>query len=214
MMTETLLAHWRANAHSNINATIVPDGCRDLIVKIIPGECPKWHVSQLYDQSTLIKINAGSSMMGFRLKPGVQIDEDKLLASLSENHLDWHDIVIQLQNFTHRTTSVEEALYGLALEVTSTKNAAKEMGVHQRTLQRLLLRKTGRSPVYWMMLARVRRAARAVSEPTSLVEIADRLGYADQAHMSREFRRWLNISPSALRRRPDIIQQLNASGYD
>lgn len=153
-------------------------------------------------------------MMGFRLKPGVQIDEGKLLASLSENQLDVNDIVTQLQNFTQRGNSVEEALYGLALELGSTKDAAREMGIHQRTLQRLMLRETGRSPVYWMLLARMRRAARAVSEPIPLVEIADRWGYADQAHMSREFRRWLNLSPSALRRRPDIIQQLNASGYD
>ena len=62
-------------------------------------------------------------------------------------------------------------------------------------------------------LARIRGAARAMRESLPLVEIAFMHGYADQAHMSREFRRWLNVSPTRLRANSRRLDLIDGSGF-
>ncbi len=213
-MIENLLAEWKAISRSDTTFIVVPDGCRDLIMKSTVGERPRWFVSSLYDQAEKVSMKADSMMVGFRMKPGVCIDKKGLLASISDSGVDNDELFCRLSDFTHRKNSVEEALGCLAFDVESVAHAAKHIGVHQRTLQRLLIKETERPPIYWMMLARMRRAARAILEPIPLIEIADMSGYADQSHMNREFKRWLGISPSALRNAPDIVRNLSDAGYD
>jgi len=213
-MSSNLLAVWKSTSKSDTDVLIMPDGCRDLIMKIVEGNRPEWFVSSLYDQAKSVSIQAGSIMTGFRLKPGVYIREKALLNSIPGNLDDAHEISNRLDDFTHHKSFVEEALDCLASEVKSVTHAASELGVSQRTLQRLLLQETSRPPVYWMMLARVRRTARSILEPIPLIEIADMFGYSDQAHMSREFKRWFNMSPSDLRNKPDILEQLFNTGHD
>ncbi len=215
---ENLLAVWTTESKSDTTVVIAPDGCQDIIMRSTVGEKHQWFVSSLYDQANTVSVKAGSRMMGLRMKPGVRIDEQKLLTSILQipghHYLDMSELCCRLYSFTDRKRSVEDALDCLASEVNSIAHAAKRIGVSQRCLQRLLIRETGRSPIYWMLLVRMRRAARALLEPTPLVEIADRFGYADQAHMSRECKRWFGMSPSGLRCMPEIIKQLNDVGYD
>jgi len=64
-----------------------------------------------------------------------------------------------------------------------------------------------------MLLARVRKSARAVLGPRPLAEIAVNHRYADQAHMSREFKRWLNISPLKTKFEIEVLKQLSQPGY-
>jgi len=87
------------------------------------------------------------------------------------------------------------------------------LGVSSRTLQRLICKETDRAPAYWILLARARRAAREMVEPTSLADIAETHGYADQSHMTREFKRWFDLSPSVMRNTPNILDQLFNRGY-
>lgn len=209
-----LLAKWEFSTDIDSTAIIVPDGCRDLILQVNEGDSPRWLISSLYDQSESISIQARSVMTGFRLKPGVGIKNERLLKSISNTYFDDDEILNRIDDFTYRSYGVAEALEYLASGVKSVACAATEIGVSQRTLQRLLSRETSRSPIYWLMLARVRRAARALAEPIPLIEIADTFGYSDQAHMSREFKHWFNASPSALRQSPAILNQLNHLGYD
>jgi len=213
-MIENLLAVWTAKPRSTTTSIVLPDGCRDLIVKTVAGEKPQWFVTSLYDQAKAVSLKGGSEMTGFRMKPGVRIEKSKLLMSVQNQYNDINEISCRLFDFTRRKHSVTDALDCLVSDVGSVAHAAKLLGNSQRTLQRLLIKETGRSPSYWLMLARIRKAARAVAEPVPLAEIADRSGYADQSHMSREFRRWFDISPSALRNKPEYIHQLNSSGYD
>lgn len=213
-MSNNILSLWNSSSKSKIAAIIVPDGCRDLIMKVVDGGRPKWFVSPMFDQTKMISIEANSILSGYRIKPGVYIAEKALLKSIQENNNNVDDISNQLTDYTIRSHSVEEALNCLATDVSSVRQAAKKLGVSSRTLQRLIALETDRSPTYWILLARVRRAARALIESSSLADIAEMHGYADQSHMSREFKRWFDITPSTMRSTPSILRQLCKRGYD
>ena len=121
------------------------------------------------------------------------------------------DLASRLESFTELKRELDQALSCLASDVSSIAQAANLLGVSVRTLHRYILQGTGRSPLFWLRLARVRKAGRAVmssctlaeslaeSQAESLAEIAFDHGFSDQAHMSREFRKWLSITPSGLR---------------
>ncbi len=212
-MAQTILQAWQAAPHTNRIATIIPDGCRDLIMRCTPGKRPHWFLSDLQDHTYTVPIGSGVVIKGFRLQPGVRIDEAGLLASVQHRHLDFTDTCCRISSFSRRSALVAEALDHLASDVVSVAGAARNLAVSQRSLQRLLIGQTGRPPAYWMMLARLRKCARAALEPFPLAQIAAMHGYADQAHMSRDFKRWLGTTPSRLRHDSQRRDQLNAPGY-
>jgi AraC-like DNA-binding protein len=213
-MTGCIASIWSGQSTIASSAIIIPDGCRDLIVKIKEGYAPHWFVSPLFDQSQNIQIEANTSTMGFRLKPGVDIAENDLLAVIMDNKLDIGELENTLNEFTHLNASIEEALDCLASDVASIHQASIMLGVSSRTLQRHVIKKTARSPSYWFQLARVRKAAKHLTSISSqsLVEVADQYGYSDQSHMCREFNRWFRCSPKSLINTPEIYDQLKVSG--
>jgi AraC-like DNA-binding protein len=81
-------------------------------------------------------------------------------------------------------------------------------GIGQRTLQRMFLHYAGVSPIWVIRRYRLLEAAEAVrnGERVSWAEVAADLGYADQAHLIRDFRAATGQTPAAyassLRSRP------------
>jgi len=71
-------------------------------------------------------------------------------------------------------------------------------GITARSLQRLFADYVGVSPKWVMRRARLHEAAeRADSgEPVDWAELAADLGYADQAHLTRDFTVTLGVSPA------------------
>src|SRR3990167_2943268 len=82
-----------------------------------------------------------------------------------------------------------------------------------RSVGRLLLSGSGRTPVYWKRLARLRRSAQALSSDAPLAELAVDHGFSDQAHMTREFRRWLGTTPARAQASASWRFLLAQSGY-
>jgi AraC-like DNA-binding protein len=212
-MCEILLAEWQFTSAYDSNAYVIPDGCRDLIMRLTPGEKPDWFISSLAGSTCGVPISAGVIMRGFRLQPGVQFCEEQLLACVVSQPADSHDILSRLADSVRLSVSVTEALECLASDVETVAQAAYDLGVSPRSLQRLLARETGQPPVFWFQLARVRKSARAIMTSHALADTASRYGYADQAHMSREFRRWLGVSPANMRTETEIQEQLQHAGY-
>jgi len=78
-------------------------------------------------------------------------------------------------------------------------NVAPVLGVQKRTLQRRL---SAAGLTFRRLLDTARRHAAQRLLPdrsVSIGEIAQQLGYRDQAHFSRAFRRWTGKSPSQYR---------------
>ncbi|HEY1571840.1 MAG TPA: helix-turn-helix transcriptional regulator [Pseudonocardiaceae bacterium] len=76
---------------------------------------------------------------------------------------------------------------------------AERSGVTPRSLQRMFLRYAGVSPTWVLRRYRLIDAAEAVrdGEQVAWAELADRLGYADQAHLIRDFRAAIGQTPAA-----------------
>lgn len=208
-----LLAVWCLRAERAATALIVPDGCRDLIVKRPAGQRPYWFMSSLEDRTCAVPVGKGDVFTGYRLRPGAGVDVAGLYRSIRGDELSDHDICAGLDGFTRLSGRLADALACLASGVGSVAAAARLVGVGQRTLQRMIISETGRPPVFWLQLARVRTAGRAVRGAPSLAAVAFAHGYADQAHMSRDFRRWLDISPAGLRNGATQGEQLFQPGF-
>lgn len=69
-------------------------------------------------------------------------------------------------------------------------------GLHERTLQRLCARRLGVTPHWLIRRRRLQEAAhRLRHDAAALSDLAASLGYADQAHFSRDFRRVTGWTP-------------------
>lgn len=79
---------------------------------------------------------------------------------------------------------------------------AARLGMSRRQLGRLFQERIGITPKSLGRLGRFQRALRAIdgNPQTSLASVSARTGYFDQAHMSRDFRRFAGTTPAGYRR--------------
>lgn len=180
---------------------------------MLPDAPPQWFVSSLDDTAYAVESEAGELFVGYRLRPGAQVDETALLASICDrSEPDLTRTLSLLDECVCLDDRLVEALSSLS-SASSVTDATRQLGVSERSLERLLMMNTERTPSYWRSLARVRRAARAMSGHESLSAIAFDCGYTDQAHLNRDFQRWFGTSPSVFRRSPDLHATVADSGF-
>ncbi|MFT3775854.1 MAG: helix-turn-helix domain-containing protein [Minicystis sp.] len=77
------------------------------------------------------------------------------------------------------------------------EDMARELGLGTRTLERVLMNGLGISPKRLIRLARLRHLLGALRDRRheTLAELAHACGYADQAHMNRDFRKLTGRAP-------------------
>ena len=87
--------------------------------------------------------------------------------------------------------------------ITSVGALARATGLGQRVLQRLFREQVGASPKWVIRRTRLQEVADRIErgEATDLARLATELGYADQAHLTRDFRDAVGVSPGRLRAR-------------
>lgn len=86
-------------------------------------------------------------------------------------------------------------------EVTRVSELARESGLSERTLQRLVEQRLGLSPKWLIQRRRLHDAVGTLkSGPPNLAEVAVELGYADQAHFTRDFTTVVGMTPGAFLR--------------
>lgn len=86
---------------------------------------------------------------------------------------------------------------------------ASSMNLSPRQFERVFLRQVGVSPKAFARQQRFAQAAKvllcAAAPPSTLADVAQHCGYADQAHMARDFRAFAGLAPSALALRLDAV---------
>ena len=86
--------------------------------------------------------------------------------------------------------------------LTHVAQLCERFGVSERSLQRLLRRRLGLSPKWLIQRRRLHEASeRLRAGPGDLAGVAHDLGYADQAHFTRDFRRVTGMTPGSFARR-------------
>lgn len=210
--TSLVRERWAWTALAETSTLVLPDGCRDVIVSVPASGAPRVWVSPRDDTARSVRAARGDHFAGYRLHPAAILDERALCA------LAWAEVAddrvrAALDAHARVDDALAAALDALA-RADSVAAARRVVGVTERTLERWVCARTARTPSWWQGLARVRRAAASLHEPRSLATLAARHGYADQSHMSRAFQRWFQMSPGAMRRRPDLLAVLREAAHD
>jgi AraC-like DNA-binding protein len=88
------------------------------------------------------------------------------------------------------------------LELVRVDALEARMGLSTRALQRLFRRHVGAPPKFVIRRARLQEAAVRLErgEPLTLADLAAELGYADQAHLARDFKHAVRLPPAAFAR--------------
>jgi AraC-like DNA-binding protein len=104
------------------------------------------------------------------------------------------------------TTRVRDMVERMATDRTllRVEQVASVLGVDARSLQRLFRKYVGLSPKWVLQRYRLQEAAELLAQgPRDLAKLALELGYFDQAHFSRDFRRFVGRSPGSYARASD-----------
>lgn len=213
-MNTPILSVWEHKFTAQSIAKIIPDGCRDILFWAGSKQRPIWTVTSLDNHPYNAQIETGAYLKGYRLQPGALINTQELLRSLDSRECNTLGIGERINSFCTTSPDVEEAMACLGAPTSNSVNhAANTLGVSMRTLQRLINAATGRTPAAWLSLSRARRIARILPTAKNLAETAFDFGYADQAHMSREVKRWFGTSPAKIPFDNAVLEQLGQPGF-
>jgi AraC-like DNA-binding protein len=104
---------------------------------------------------------------------------------------------------TPASVAVERARELLTAQVAdppSLRELADAVGANRFVLLRGFRRRFGVTPWAFVLRLRVERARALLGRGQDIVEVAHALGFADQSHLSRTFKRTIGLSPAAYRR--------------
>lgn len=211
--SDCLLAAWTHSGTQRSSELVIPDGCQDVIIEVHGDEAARYFISELSNTAYSVELCADVFLMGFRLKPGTSFNEHGLSAYAA--HHDFLSLLTgdRLDEFCTRSPVIVQALDCLGSGVSSIADAARDLGVSTRTLQREVKQGTGVTPQFWLSLSRARRACRSLNRFDRLADVADAFGYSDQSHMTREVRRWFGVTPSSISPGTAVYSRLCDSGY-
>lgn len=196
----------------------VPDGCIELIRRhagrsIWRREQPPLFVTGLALRPATLRFSGDARFTGIRLWPwGWHALDGDRCANFAD---DWHAVaedsplaalltndVAQLPRLIAAFAGHMQSPIDAIRHVDSVGALARTSGLPPRQLQRIFARETGMPPRSYLRLLRFRDAVVGVQgDASALADTAAASGYADQAHMTREFRALGGLSPSTARRR-------------
>lgn len=184
------------------SSTVFPDGCRDLILTETGS-----FTTELDLTPRLTNLRSGARLTGFRLRPGVAL-------APSDTRPDGSDIDA-IRRFLETHAIRDPATEDIITALSGGDDDPATLGhsdAARRSLQRRFQRRGLPPPQVWRGLARARRAAMLLNGPLPLAEIALICGYSDQAHLTRECRRWFGAPPARLRKDRTALTILSQPG--
>lgn len=99
---------------------------------------------------------------------------------------------------------VDQAIRWMSLQfyqAISVEHMAKSLGYHRTHLSKMFKRKTGKSPMQYLLAIRMEKAQELLlSTSLTIDEIASSVGYQDSLYFSKQFRQWCGLSPTGYRK--------------
>jgi AraC-like DNA-binding protein len=218
---------WSGQAGWARRFRLLPDGCADLfwdgeaLAALAPSRFARASRLQSHGRTAGLRLRAGlaGAVLGVPLRslpngpvrlamPWGALGElaERRLAratSLSEQRAIIEQIVAcRLDDGDEPDDVVVEAANALKSPDVSIADVARSSGLGERELRRRFASHVGMGPKAFQLTARfaelVRRLPDLVAGRTSIAALASELGYADQAHMTRECLRISGSTPGAL----------------
>ncbi|MFI1924341.1 MULTISPECIES: AraC family transcriptional regulator [unclassified Streptomyces] len=122
-----------------------------------------------------------------------------LLTALARRHSTARPVCDTIPGAEHLTQAVRTRLADELLAPPSLADLAADLGLSRYQLLRAFRTTTGMPPYAWLAQYRVARARGLLESGLRPAEVAGLVGFADQAHLTRWFRRVLGVTPAAYR---------------
>jgi len=198
-------------APAEASSSLIPaDGCFDLIVEEDAHGRRSAFVYTPVTSAHWVASAAGTRVLGIRVRPGfgaALVDCERELQRLVAR--DERDEPTALDHLEALVVSATSAVVppGLIREFVAMAQAAAgshrlttaSTGGAERELQRACRRWLGLTPKSFLRIERAWAARGAIREGQPLAAVAADLGYADQAHLTREIRQLFGVTPRELR---------------
>jgi AraC-like DNA-binding protein len=204
-------------------SSIIPDGCADIMVYddapphvAGPDATTRWLTLPEGTVITGIRLRPGTVQAVCGCDAGLIVDGGAPLSDLAPGAAWLHQRLLSATSLEHRH-AVLEAWVRTALRRYATRDhavaaacrrltanpqaevgdVARRFGWTARTIHRHFRAACGYGPKHFQRIMRIQRAIRIVhaTAPARLTDVAHAAGYADHAHMARDFRDITGFSP-------------------
>ena len=205
---------------------VPPDGCSDLILRFSRGRLVDAVVQEPTLVAEVVEIAAEDALFGVRfalgtggallsLRETLEQDVRRLFASTEPE--DCESVLRRLLTYSGQVLersgrgrpewlcevlSLAQKRFGSV----TVAELARHAGLSERTLHRAFGEWVGAGPKQLLRTLRIQEAVRRVPLATSLADVAADLGFADQAHLTREMSALWGTSPGRLRGASDSFK--------
>jgi AraC-like DNA-binding protein len=215
-------AIWKLENDGNANAWVssdaAPDGCVELIFRTNGrstwgGEQPPCFVAGIAETTANLRFSGDSAFLAVRFWPWAwnRIAKPSCPDLMGTWHaIDENSVIGQLPKLAQSAPEVLEAQFvgktipdiaQALLHSASVAEIAARCGQSPRQIQRWFAREVGVPPRRYIRLLRFRAAVIGLgSNGVTMADHAADRGYADQAHMARDFKLLAGTAPSKARR--------------
>ncbi len=123
--------------------------------------------------------------------PYLDIEKEivKNLKILVKNNTEPHSFISQEKRLLSRF--IEESFTNFSLDKT-----AQSFGMNKYKFLRLFKQETGLTPKNFAAIKRIEKAKELISKNNDLMSVALDSGFYDQAHMTKEFKRYTGVTPN------------------
>ncbi len=180
--------------------TVLPSGRSQLVIELAEGSAPP-EFERLRTEVVLVETTRVSNVMGVVMRPGAALfAPDVELHALRERLQEARSaaakfaILIAELERRHRAQPLHPAVASALAGGT-----AADTGFSRRWLSQRFKEQIGVSPKAYARLLRFQRVVQRVAAGRRIewADVAADLGFADQAHLTHEFRRFSGLTPAA-----------------
>jgi len=200
---------WHTQAVSDGCDMVTADGSWDMLV-VRQDSKTRFAVSGPMTKAKPIKHQEGSEWLGIRFKLGTCIpyfpaenilnlttilpdatSQSFWLGSSAWEYPDFENVDTFLERLVRRDMLIADPLVGDMLQ-----GQAKEASL--RAMQRRFLRITGLTQRSLHQIERAQQAMTLLKQGVSILDTVHKVGYTDQPHMSRSFKRFIGQTPAQI----------------